>query len=1016
MRPIHLSMTAFGPFAKTEFIDFEMLGKNPLFLINGQTGSGKTTILDAICFALYHKTTGNEREPREMRCDYAAPDDLTSVTFVFELAEQRYKIERIPEQERPKLRGEGVSKQPAKATLERLTAATSELMVAAKVTDATHAIEQLMGLKVDQFRQVMVLPQGQFRKLLMADSKDRETIFSQLFETGIYKRIEEDLSRQAKSLWVRREKLKDNQQGVLKTAGLENVEQLDNAVLTLAPDEIKAQQQYQKKEAFFISADRAHRDAIVLQNDFNSLAILEQKKQSIDSRKDTMNRQRKRKEQAEQALVLIPVYDELQRRSEELNLLEEKVVSTQARLKQTKQRKVLATEEKKKNEPRIQQLDQFKNEKSHLERTQQSVHKLKKIETDAALAKQKYQAQQVQQQQLKDNQQALLESITKARQEKQQLEKSVTEQPELKVEINQAENQLQNRQQLEQILTQVNELEEQSQQKLTEIDKQKKHCQQAQLTVKKTDLAWHQGQAVVLAEALQQDQPCPVCGSETHPFPAAGTHPVPSNAERKTVQLEAERAEQQLHKITESLNTLNNDLKHQRQREEELTQTLGELSSRRVDELEQHLSKLFQIEQQQQAQKKRLSELDNLNSAYEQSAQALIENLDAVTLKVNQCAEIYHRAEASLNERLSELPEEFLDADALTQALENSATKVSALEKNIATADSEYLQTEKLFQGLSSELKAVQQQLLNAQTVIKQTNLNWTTTLEKSDLASIEKFKNAILNDEELLKLSNEIQQFDQTTQETIGAIKQQSQLLNEKKPPDLDKSQSSLKVASEEKRLAEKAWQSINQQLITLKEYQKALQKFALEQKDLEEEYQVIGTLADAANGRTGAKVSLQRFVLAVMLDEVLLQAGKRLRLMSKNRYQLHRQRDRTRSRGASGLELVVEDAYSGKTRPVGTLSGGESFLASLSLALGLSDVVQARSGGIRLDTLFIDEGFGSLDSESLDLAIRTLIDLKNAGRMVGIISHVSELKEQITQRIDVIKSPGGSQINLIQ
>lgn len=183
---------------------------------------------------------------------------------------------------------------------------------------------------------------------------------------------------------------------------------------------------------------------------------------------------------------------------------------------------------------------------------------------------------------------------------------------------------------------------------------------------------------------------------------------------------------------------------------------------------------------------------------------------------------------------------------------------------------------------------------------------------------------------------------------------------------------------------------------------------------QELEDRYSVIGTLSDVANGQTGNKISLQRFVLSVLLDDVLIDASQRLLHMSRGRYQLVRKEDRSKGNKASGLELEVEDAYTGKTRSVATLSGGESFMAALALALGLSDVVQAYAGGIRLDTLFIDEGFGSLDVESLDLAIQTLVDLQASGRMIGIISHVSELKEQMALRIDVLPDRTGSRVSL--
>ena len=199
------------------------------------------------------------------------------------------------------------------------------------------------------------------------------------------------------------------------------------------------------------------------------------------------------------------------------------------------------------------------------------------------------------------------------------------------------------------------------------------------------------------------------------------------------------------------------------------------------------------------------------------------------------------------------------------------------------------------------------------------------------------------------------------------------------------------------------------------LKSVTKKLKQAHTTNKELESRYAIYGVLSDVANGRTSNKISLQRFVLSVLLDDVLIQASQRLSLMSKGRYQLLRRQTSSDNRKVSGLELDIEDAYTGKSRSVSTLSGGESFMAALSLALGLSDVVQAYAGGIKLDTLFIDEGFGSLDQESLDLAIRTLVDLQATGRMIGIISHVTELKEQMALRLDVISSKTGSHVNII-
>ncbi|HEC04716.1 MAG TPA: SMC family ATPase, partial [Thiothrix sp.] len=313
MRPIKLSMTAFGPFVDTQTIDFEALGEKPLFLINGATGSGKTTILDGICFALYGQTTGKEREAGQMRCDYADDKKLTAVEFEFELADTCYRIKRIPEQQRAKAKGEGTTRQAAEAQLYRLDGDDEILLVARKVSDATKEIENLTGLQVDQFRQVMVLPQGQFRRLLMADSKDRESIFSQLFETHIYKRIEDKLKAQAKKVYIEVAKLRDNQQGVLDSAGVESVDQLMQMINTLKPECKQAAQQAEAHDKQYVALLKGFEKATALATEFDQLQkqqhqleLLEQQKEAIQGNKDQLSK-------AELALKISPCYNDLTR-------------------------------------------------------------------------------------------------------------------------------------------------------------------------------------------------------------------------------------------------------------------------------------------------------------------------------------------------------------------------------------------------------------------------------------------------------------------------------------------------------------------------------------------------------------------------------------------------------------------------------------------------------------------------------------------------------------------------------
>ena len=362
-----------------------------------------------------------------------------------------------------------------------------------------------------------------------------------------------------------------------------------------------------------------------------------------------------------------------------------------------------------------------------------------------------------------------------------------------------------------------------------------------------------------------------------------------------------------------------------------------------------------------------------------------------------------------------ELPDEYRESGKLESDIGASEASLSDLVKQIATAQQAYADAGKQHSSVEASLQALKVRLKAAQQSGKNSEKQWQAVLETSAFSTFAAFQQADLSTEEQELLKVEVERF-KTQQQTLqGAIQEREKSLAGKSQPNLAELQLALDKALELKNQADQVYQALDKHLNRLQEAKKSYEKLAAKQQAYEQEYKTIGTLSNVANGNTGNKISLQRFVLGVLLDDVLLAASSRLTRMSKGRYNLIRKEDRAKGNKASGLEMEVEDTYTGKVRAVSTLSGGESFLASLSLALGLSDVVQAYAGGIRLETLFIDEGFGSLDSDTLDLAIKTLIDLRNTGRMVGIISHVTELKEQIHMRLDVVSGRQGSRIELV-
>ncbi|TNF21033.1 MAG: SMC family ATPase, partial [Vibrionaceae bacterium] len=338
---------------------------------------------------------------------------------------------------------------------------------------------------------------------------------------------------------------------------------------------------------------------------------------------------------------------------------------------------------------------------------------------------------------------------------------------------------------------------------------------------------------------------------------------------------------------------------------------------------------------------------------------------------------------------------------ALTEAEQQARAALNAAQNQLSSAQAALASAQEQHTSWSREVKRVQQ--------------HWQQVLAETPFADREAYLAAKLDDQALAALDEQLRRFDEGLATLKGKLESLVQSLADKTLPQMENLESALAERQSAVTAAFNVLAVHRSRMDSLVQVEQKLARLYEKNAELDKAYQVYGTLSDIANGRTGAKVSLHRFVLGVLLDDVLIQASQRLQMMSKGRYLLKRKEERAKGNAGSGLDLMVEDGYTGKWRDVATLSGGESFMAALSLALGLSDVVQSYSGGIRLDTLFIDEGFGSLDPESLDLAIQTLIDLQQGGRTIGIISHVTELKEQISLRLDVETSGRGSSIKLV-
>ncbi len=961
MRPLLLKMTAFGPFPGTEVVDFSALGESPLFLINGPTGSGKTTILDAICFALYGKTTGDERDGAQMRCDLASAEQLCEVHFEFELNGQNFKIRRVPEQQRPKSRGDGFTEQkPEAQLLELLADGTEKLHVASKVSEATREIENMTGLSVDQFRQVMILPQGKFRQLLLAESAEREKIFSKLFQTRIYKQLENQLKEQAAGVRRERDSLQQKQEGILEAIEVVSATELDAELEELLPQVDVALTAKQKYEARFVAQSGQLQQERVLQCSFQQLDKVTVELLELEQHQPQIERDREALVCAFDAEKIRPFFIDQQRCTGEVERTEKQQLDLQQQLEAAKKRQhETAQQLQLQGEAISRKRDLLKVELPQLEEQR------KKLNQVEALHQQQGQLQRT------------LATIILTRQ------------------LRNKEQQLEQLKALDGLANELKKIQRQlDDDKKSGLELAQLHEQQTK-TTRELELTWHRGQAAILADELEVDQPCPVCGSFDHPAPAGNEVALPRYYDLEAARQNLQETTTNLEEARDKYRESGLELTQQKTRYDELLQQFTD-GPGSVSALENELRGLHQ-----QWQRDGSVEIANL------SAEKLDEKFN---IRQQELAAL--ETEVKLLE--GQLPDGYRQVKDLDQLETELRQQLDDLEKQLNDLSEAHQQALGELERLSATLQEVNRQLEGLRRQRQAANTKVASALEQSPFTDFDHYRQMVLSETEGAALQKQIDEFSSRQQKLSGAQEQLQLSLKGKIRPDLQQLEAELDQIADEKQQSEHNWNKLDSRQKILLETRKKLLQNIQQLEKLDSHYAVIGTLSDVANGQTGQKISLQRFVLSVLLDEVLLEASQRFNLMSKGRYQLLRNEDRSKGNKASGLDLLVDDAYTGKVRSVATLSGGESFMAALSLALGLSDVVQSHAGGIHLDTLFIDEGFGSLDPESLDLAIRTLVDLQSSGRMIGVISHVADLKEQIPLRIDVFSDRLGSSTKL--
>lgn len=1012
MRPIQLEMCAFGPFKDTQIVDFQKLGENPLFLINGQTGSGKTTILDAICFALYGSATGVERDVREMRCHLSDPKVETYVNLTFSLGQTTYLVERKPEQEVQKKRGDGFTKKSSDAALYEI--GQEKKLIANRTKEVSQFIEDLTGLSVVQFRQVMVLPQGKFRELLIADSKDREQIFSKLFQTYFYSKIEKDLDFKAKDIRVKRKEFENKIVGSLETLSVESLDELQKLTKDLAPELESLFKDREEKKDKFKQCEKEYQSALVLDKNITDLSKTEIELKNLQLKKDTIDKSQAAIIEIEQALDLSSDYTSyinLENKSSQDLVSFEEISDLFKELALKKEEFSKQYDNKEKLEKEVEDLSAKRETLARYYELQLSVNKESRDVEIKTKEREKLLSELEKDNEKNSNLIIQFEELNEKKKSLSTYFEANKKEDLLKYEFSLKEKKS-TFEKIDRLNTDIHNKNDHLVKIENETLKQKESVDKATKHLKELQLKWHRAQASLLAKDLQENTPCPVCGSKDHPEPATIEEKIPSESEIQECERILQKELADLARLETQVTALKKDIEELSNEKKAQQELLDSLS---IEEYQKQMkditSRLSEFEEFEKNSKKLQSDLEALSLKKE----ALQKERETIVIKESKLASEIELLNKGIDDKKEKIPSEYDGLESIKEKglevkslLDQKKNDLILLEKEAQEINVNYAKALENRTLREQELQKTRAQLKEAKEI-------WLSKFSKSTFESENHFSETLNKKSMVEQLRSDVQSYKTQLKLLESSKVRLEEEIKGKEKPDLGSLEAKLSALEEASIKSFDLWSETKRRFDSLTDGLKKLEGNLKTLDSLEHEYKVIGTLADVANGRVGNKISLQRFVLSVLLDDVLLEGSHRLKLMSKGRYELIRKLDRAKGNKASGLEIEINDMHTGRMRSVSTLSGGESFMAALALALGLSDVVQAYSGGIKLDTLFIDEGFGSLDPESLDLALRTLIDLQSSGRMIGLISHVESLKEQMSKRIDVRASKEGSQVQVI-
>ncbi|NKX24724.1 SMC family ATPase [Bacillus paranthracis] len=1020
MRPIQLIMTAFGPYKQKEVIDFDDLGEHRIFAISGNTGAGKTTIFDAICYVLYGEASGEERSDTSMlRSQFADDNVYTSVELTFQLKGKRYEIKR---QLGHKKQGNKTITGHAVELYEVIDEEKIPAVDRFHVTDVNKKVEDLIGLSKHQFSQIVMLPQGEFRKLLTSETENKEEILRRIFKTDRYKLMRELLDQKRKQ-WkdVLQEKQKERElhfrnvfelpirDGALLETLVEQdhvnthqvVEALEQetAAYKAEVEQLQVEQDIQTKqlkdaETRFHAAKSVNEKFIDLQQKNEKYNTLQEKRSVIEMKELSF----KRAEQAKRLLPFEQWYEEAMQNEQKAESLLKQIIAKKENIMNNFE---LAQEK----------YEAVKNKEPERENAKKLVQRLEELQPIiASLAEKQLNLQnaEIQLGKLKESMQNLdrqLEEHTNQKQlmsgELQQLERA------LERYIDKVEE-LTNMREDAKVLKQAYDVWQEKQKFEQEKETAFIKMQETVRAYENMERRWLSEQAGILALHLHDGESCPVCGSTNHPKKALEQSDAINEKELNDLRDKKNLAEKLHVQVEEKWNFYH--LQYE--------QVIEEVKKRgyRSEELAETYSALVQKGKQLATEVNTLKASEETRKQTAVKIKSIEEKVDALQKQKHEVETEQHRIEmdcmqlrTSYEHDKKNIPENLQTVQAWKVQFDQAMHELKLMEDEWKKVQEAYQHWQNENIRIQAEQEGASNQFESAKSKKEETFTRFMKELEQSGFTDQITYKEAKLSDAEMDMLQKEIQSYYSSLEVLAKQIEELQGELKDKEYMDITALGEHIKDLEINLDIIKEKRQRAQNAVTYISDLHENIRRIDEQIHEEEKAFQELVDLYEVMKGDNESRISFERYILIEYLEQIVQIANERLRKLSNGQFYLKRSERVEKRNRQSGLGLDVYDAYTGQTRDVKTLSGGEKFNASLCLALGMADVIQAYEGGISIETMFIDEGFGSLDEESLTKAVDALIDLQKSGRFIGVISHVQELKNAMPAVLEVTKQKDG-------